>query len=324
MPPNQTRLTTRMIMTATTEINNMALEINNMAFKNFGENKNASPAEKAISRIQQAYNISQSFGNDLIVAYSGGKDSDVLLDLALKSGVPFKAEHNHTTIDAPPTVYHIREVFERLENKGISTKINYPEISMWGLIVNKGCPPTRIMRYCCEKLKERRFENQHLMFGVRWEESASRKNRGLHEKSNKNKDKRIIYSDENDDSRKLTEICRPKSKIVTNPIIDWTYKDIWNYARENKLKMNQLYEMGHNRVGCVGCPMASQNCRIRDFKMFPTYEKNYIRAFDRMLEKARAKGKVFRRWHNGKDVFKWWMDEKYNENQLSLFADEDD
>jgi phosphoadenosine phosphosulfate reductase len=91
-------------------------------------------------------------GKTLIVAYSGGKDSDVLLHLAIKSGVPFEVQHNHTTADAPQTVYHIREVFERLTLQGIPNKINYPpeitdingkkvRASMWNLIQKKLMPP---------------------------------------------------------------------------------------------------------------------------------------------------------------------------------------
>lgn len=45
----------------------------------------------------------------IVVTYSGGKDSDVLLEVALASGEPFEVHNNHTTADAPQTVYHIRE-----------------------------------------------------------------------------------------------------------------------------------------------------------------------------------------------------------------------
>lgn len=49
--------------------------------------------------------------NGYIVGYSGGKDSDVLVDLFRKSGVKFMIIHNHTTLDAPETVYYIRKKF---------------------------------------------------------------------------------------------------------------------------------------------------------------------------------------------------------------------
>ena len=42
------------------------------------------------------------------LAYSGGKDSDVILDLAERAGVRFGAHHNLTTVDPPEVIYHIR------------------------------------------------------------------------------------------------------------------------------------------------------------------------------------------------------------------------
>ncbi|MDR1328470.1 MAG: phosphoadenosine phosphosulfate reductase family protein, partial [Oscillospiraceae bacterium] len=127
--------------------------------------------EKAYERIEQAYEIAEKAGNALVVAYSGGKDSDVLLRLAIDSGVPFSVEHNHTTVDAPETVYHIREVFAGLSERGISALVNEPpeienvdgrrvRASMWNLIPKKGIPPTRLARYCCQYFKERRFDGQ--------------------------------------------------------------------------------------------------------------------------------------------------------------------
>jgi phosphoadenosine phosphosulfate reductase len=74
---------------------------------------NAEKVKKAILRIQHAYEIAEHMSRTLIVAYSGGKDSDVLLDLAIRSSVPFRAEHNHTTADAPETVYHIQRILRR-------------------------------------------------------------------------------------------------------------------------------------------------------------------------------------------------------------------
>jgi phosphoadenosine phosphosulfate reductase len=277
-----------------------------------------SKTETAINRIQQAYEISDNHGNTLIVAYSGGKDSDVLLDLAVKSGVKFRAEHNHTTIDAPQTVYHIREVFARLEAQGIPTKINYPKISMWELIAEKCIPPTRLIRYCCEYLKERHFDFQHIMTGVRWNESNKRKQRGLHEKLTPKAKNKVVYFDENDDRHKFLEICQLKNRIVTNPIIDWTDTDVWGYIRENKIKMNPLYEKGYKRVGCVGCPVAGTRV-LKEFRDFPKYKALYIRAFDKMLETRRARGLITNeQWKDGESVFNWWVNPKYDVNQLTL------
>ncbi|MBU5491319.1 hypothetical protein [Butyricicoccus intestinisimiae] len=58
--------------------------------------------EKAIARLQEAAQMSQQiYERPLILAYSGGKDSDVTLDLAIKAGIPFEAVYSLTTVDIP-------------------------------------------------------------------------------------------------------------------------------------------------------------------------------------------------------------------------------
>jgi len=288
--------------------------------------------EKSIQRIVQAYEIATQMSNTLILAYSGGKDSDVLIDLAIKSGVPFVVQHNHTTVDAPETVYHIRDVFKRLESQGIPTKINFPpeivttdgkvtRATMWNLIPKKLMPPTRIVRYCCEYFKERRFDNQHIMTGVRWAESVRRKKgRGVHEKLHKQKEKRVIYMDENDDAHKLFEICHKKARAATNPIIDWTTEEIWDYIRQNNIAVNPLYALGYSRVGCIGCPMNTK--ALREFERYPKHKAAYVKAFEQMrLVRERRGLDNAGNFQSAETVFRWWTEPKFDVTQVS-FSDE--
>lgn len=138
--------------------------------------------KKAIMRLQQAAQMSEAWynGEPLIVTTSGGKDSDVCLELAQRAGIRFEVQHNHTTADAPETVYHVRDTFRRLEEKGIKCTINKPvykwkSVSMWTLIPQKLMPPTRLARYCCEVLKEGGGRGRMITTGVRWAESVKRK-----------------------------------------------------------------------------------------------------------------------------------------------------
>jgi phosphoadenosine phosphosulfate reductase len=127
------------------------------------------------------------YDKPLIITYSGGKDSDVMLHLAEKYLLPdmFEVLNGHTTVDAPETVYHIREVFKRLNDKGIKTTIDYHKradgtnTTMWNLIPEKYMPPTRIVRYCCSVLKESTTPNRICCVGVRAEESTGRKGRDI-------------------------------------------------------------------------------------------------------------------------------------------------
>ena len=121
------------------------------------------------------------YGKPAILCYSGGKDSDVLLHLAETFLKPSEYEllNSHTTVDAPETVYHIRDVVKRLKDKGITASIQYPEHTMWQLIVEKQIPPTRLARYCCAELKETSTPNRLALLGVREAESVKRRGRDI-------------------------------------------------------------------------------------------------------------------------------------------------
>lgn len=144
--------------------------------------------KKAIERIKIASEMSlHHYEKPLVCAYSGGKDSDVLLELFKRSGIPFEVHNSHTTADAPQTVRHIREVFRKLKLEGIKCEIEIPTYkgeptSMWKLIPEKLMPPTRLVRYCCSVLKETGCANRYIATGVRWDESTARMQREEFEK----------------------------------------------------------------------------------------------------------------------------------------------
>lgn len=282
----------------------------------------------AIARLQEASRMSlQVYKQPLVVTTSGGKDSSVCVALAERAGIPFEVQHNHTTADAPETVYFVRAEFERLELAGIKCTTNFPvykgkRTSMWNLIPQKLMPPTRLVRYCCSILKERGGAGRFIVTGVRWAESVSRKNsRGIFEVNHKEKEKRIILNNDNDDRRRLFESCRLQAKRVCNPIIEWTDADIWDYIGSEHIPLNPLYQCGFSRVGCIGCPMAGTKGRQSEFARYPKYQENYIRAFDRMLKERERKGLTQGDWNTettGEDVFHWWMEDGVIPGQIEL------
>lgn len=264
------------------------------------------------------------------LAYSGGKDSDTIKILAQLAGVRYEAVNNHTTVDAPETVYYIRSQKD--------VKVEYPEKTMWQLIVEKLMPPTRIIRYCCAELKERGGDCRRVITGVRWAESIKRKeNADVVRFLKRTKDVMakaeeygidfretrqggIILNSDNAKSRELVEDCYLHHKVVINPIVDWSDDDVWEFLHHYGCKSNPLYECGYKRIGCIGCPMAAKH-RYKEFNDYPKYKLNYIRAFDRMLERRKERGLGSKdEWKSGKDVFKWWMGEDIN--QLSFFGED--
>ena len=96
-------------------------------------------------KVQQAIRLLQSIKTDVVeISYSGGKDSDVILELAKMAGINYRAIYKCTTIDPPGTIKHCRD--NRVE-------IVKPTNSFFKLIEKKGFP-TRRARFCCEELKE--------------------------------------------------------------------------------------------------------------------------------------------------------------------------
>lgn len=273
--------------------------------------------EKAIARLK-LFEPNPEFEDPYYLAYSGGKDSDVILVLAELAGVRYEAVHNLTTADAPETVYYVRS------KKNV--QISKPSVTMWDLIPQKFLPPTRRVRYCCSELKERGGEGRRVITGVRWEESDSRKkNAGKVVIQNKpkttikaaekigveysqSKQNNIILNNDNGKTRELVEHCAMQGKIVVNPIIEWTDRDVWDFLKYYGCKGNPLYECGFDRVGCIGCVLCNKNKRYREFDLYPKFRNNYIKAFDRMLS-HREEMKKPTEWKSGEEVFKWWVQE---------------
>lgn len=285
--------------------------------------------QTAMERLRMASEMSlRLYKQPLVITYSGGKDSDVLLHLAGKAGIQYEVLHSLTTADAPETVRHVLDTFRRLELTGVKcdidahTKPDGTRTTMWNLIPRKLMPPTRLVRYCCEKLKEGGAKGRWIATGVRWAESAKRKQRGVMETIHKDKEKRLILMDDNDESRMLMENCQLKGTRTVNPIIDWKDSDVLNYCSGEKITMNPLYECGWKRVGCIGCPMAGKH-RYAQFKRYPKIKSAYVRAFDRMLAERR-KRELPCAWQTGEDVMHWWMEDGVLPGQIVFEGMEED
>lgn len=297
--------------------------------------------EKAKKTLRLAAEMSEHYYHSpLIICYSGGKDSDVILRLAMETLTPDQYEvlHSITTVDSPITNKYVNDIYKELKSKGIKAEKNIPvgpdgkPTNMWKLIVQRQMPPTRLARYCCQVLKEVSTPNRIAVLGVRSDESSMRKGRDVFGIRGETKKDYVHFSVDHTEEvfgealEKENEVngeawdctliknMKLKKDAIVNLIYDWTDEDVWNYLRSNNYPHNPMYEMGYHRVGCVGCPMATYKQKKKEFADFPGVKNLYIKAFDEMLKVRHQGGKTNtdkygNNWNSGKDVYDWWVQE---------------
>lgn len=269
------------------------------------------------------------------LCYSGGKDSDVIRILAQLANVKHELHHNLTSVDAPETVRYVKSIPDM--HIDIPHDKDGNRVSMWSLIVKKGIPPTRLIRYCCSELKEKGGEGKLKITGVRAAESVARKkNAGMVKILGKPKTTQktaeefgaeyetpskggIVMNMDNSSTRRLVEHCYRTTSTRINPIIDWTDDDVWTFLHHYGCASNPLYQCGKSRIGCIGCPMQSNKKRLQEFEKYPKYKQLYISAFDKMLS-TRIDRQSKYSFKSGIDVFNWWVG--IDENQMTFFEEE--
>jgi phosphoadenosine phosphosulfate reductase len=265
------------------------------------------PVERGIQRCIEFQN--RDLSRKTILAFSGGKDSIAAYMMAVESGIEFIPIYSLTSVDPPELVQFILKIFNPwAKSKG------YPEVilnkynkwksgknegklkTMWALLSNRAMPPTRIARYCCDELKERTGEiGDTVITGIRWEESKQRSEQQM--------------------------VNFYKGKIMVRVIVDWSEVEVWSYILENNIPYCKLYDEGWDRLGCIGCPLGSN--QKRELAAYPKYKKLYLRSFNNMIKYRRFKGKETE-WRTGEDVMKWWLGDcekkrEEIEGQCSMF-----
>ena len=173
-------------------------------------------------KIDFAINLLQSIPQDgpIELSYSGGKDSDVILELAKMSGIPFEAIYKNTTIDPPGTLAHCREM---------DVTIIKPKHTFLEIVREKGFP-SRFTRFCCGILKEYKIHDRAIQ-GIRRSESVKRAAR-----------------------YKEPELCRtyPKGEKarIYLPILEWTNEDVAQFIKDRAIHCAPIY---YDRGGAISC-----------------------------------------------------------------------
>jgi phosphoadenosine phosphosulfate reductase len=196
-------------------------------------------ASAFINKVAQNYPA-----ENLVISFSGGKDSTVVADLVIKAlGNPSLVHiFGDTTLEFPSTIEYAKR-YRASNHKAIFKTAKNKEQEFKKVCEDIG-PPARMLRWCCSMFKtgpitrilNNLYHNQDILtfYGIRKCESVSRS------KYNRLEDS--------------SEAVKIQKQAVASPIFLWHDIDIWLYLLGEQIDFNEAYRLGYDRVGCWCCP----------------------------------------------------------------------
>lgn len=272
--------------------------------------------DTAIAKIQRMESTALRYSEKgFVVAFSGGKDSQVVMKLAELANVKFEGVYSLTTIDPPENVLFIRHQYPNV-------KIVRPELTFSQLVAKKGLLPSRQKRYCCAELKERYGAGRVVLTGVRRSESLKRADRMEINIRTRRRHPQWTEGSEDDFyqyQETVVQCLEGKDKLIMNPILDWSVSDVWKFIELFELPVNPVYKMGCYRVGCVLCPLSSIQAKRFEIKMWPKMADRWFRVFVRDRQAYLMKSGIDK-WDGLSDTeaFSCYLQEKAPDRSLTL------
>lgn len=181
---------------------------------------------------------------NIVLSFSGGKDSTVTADLVTKALQNPSLVHifGNTTLEFPLTIEYATRFRENHPLAIFKTAKNNEQDFM--SVCEDIGPPARMMRWCCSMFKTgpitrvltRYYRDTKILtfYGIRRDESTARSK----------------YNRVEDDA----ESVKIQKQTVATPIFYWKDIDIWLYILSEKIDFNDAYRLGYDRVGCWCCP----------------------------------------------------------------------
>ena len=199
----------------------------------------------AITFIRDAYTKYAKKGFAFVVAFSGGKDSLVLLDLVSRALSPseFYVVFGNTGMELSCTLEAVEKAKKHWpELRFFEAKSHMSPEESW----DEFGPPGRRMRWCCSVHKSvptiltlrevtGNYDVKAVVYdGVRAEESAQRAG----------------YDEISIGAKNINQ-------VNCSPILKWGTSELYLYLLHSNILLNEAYRQGLFRVGCKICPMSS-------------------------------------------------------------------
>ena len=223
-------------------------------------------AEESVKKLYNTYRQYRNKVDIFHVSYSGGKDSEVMLDIVQRA-VPhneFIVIFGDTKMEFPDTYEAVAKTKEMCKNQNIAfytAKTHFSPSESWNIFG----PPASKIRWCCSvhktapqllKLREivGKSDFREMAFvGVRAAESAQRSS--------------YEY---------ISLGTKHKGQYSCNPILDWNSAEVYLHIFENNLPLNKTYTKGNSRAGCLVCPMSGDKSDFIRHCCYPKEVDSYI------------------------------------------------
>lgn len=215
--------------------------------------------QETIKKIYNTFIEYQDKVDVFYVAFSGGKDSVVALDLVQRA-LPhncFKVLFGDTGMEFPDTyetVAKIKQICAEEKIEFLQAKSKLKPENTWQIFG----PPAVTIRWCCsvhkttpqimqlrEVLQKPDFTGMAFT-GVRGDESLSRSEYDA-----------ISYGGKH------------SGQYSCHPILEWNTAELFLYIYENGLTFNNAYKKGNTRAGCLVCPMSQGKHDYMKYKNYP-------------------------------------------------------
>lgn len=246
--------------------------------------------------------------NGFYNTFSGGKDSQCLYYIVKLAGVRHKTHMSLTSIDPPEVIRFVRREYPNVE-------LIKPSKSIYEVAKEKRILPTRIIRWCCSEYKEIEGAGKVTLTGIRKEESAKRAKREEISTLFKGKKSEETFDQWSYHEEEMVTCVGGKDKILISPLIYWTERDVWEFLNANNIPHCELYNKGHERIGCICCPMSSYKQKIKEIKEYPHIKRNWIKTIQWLIDN----GHINHNFNDAEFGFRWWISGK---SFKQFYADE--